>query len=216
MKAYTDANRTQAVASNTEVRLNQKIWVELDADGLDESLVALVMDSCWATPLKSANASRKHYLIENGWDRCPYSASVTFLTSLIRPPTFDLTLVSSCPNPEDQTVSVEANGKGTSNSFSFNMFQFTGSSAQVYLHCKLHLCNKQENTCVKVQLLWISLTSGCLTLTHYERQSSALTVIEMQTCLSFTSRRVLELGDADLSGPSLELLPSSAWLGLPR
>ncbi|XP_023201522.1 alpha-tectorin-like [Xiphophorus maculatus] len=120
MKAYTDANRTQAVASNTEVRLNQKIWVELDADGLDESLVAVVMDSCWATDQESANASRKYYLIENG-----------------------------CPNPEDQTVSVEAKGRGTSNSFSFNMFQFTGSSAQVYLHCKLQLCIKQENTCVK-------------------------------------------------------------------
>ncbi|XP_032438748.1 uncharacterized protein LOC116732578 [Xiphophorus hellerii] len=82
MNAYTDAHRTQAVASNTEVRLNQKIWVELDADGLDESLVAVVMDSCWATDQESASASRKHYLIENG-----------------------------CPNPDDQTVSVEANGR---------------------------------------------------------------------------------------------------------
>ncbi|XP_032438740.1 alpha-tectorin-like isoform X1 [Xiphophorus hellerii] len=120
MKAYTDAHRTKAVASNTKVRLNQKIWVELDANGLNESLVALVMDSCWATDKESANASRKHYLIKNG-----------------------------CPNPEDQTVSMEANGKGTSNSFSFNMFQFIGSSAEVYLHCKLQLCIKQENTCVK-------------------------------------------------------------------
>ncbi|PWA22190.1 hypothetical protein CCH79_00020901, partial [Gambusia affinis] len=120
MKSYTDADRTQAVTSNTEVHLNQRIWVELDADGLDENLVAMVTDSCWATDQEWPGASRKYYLIKNG-----------------------------CPNPEDQTVSVEGNGGGTSNSFSFNMFQFSGSSAQLYLHCKLQLCIKQENTCVK-------------------------------------------------------------------
>ncbi|KAM4713904.1 uncharacterized protein FYW61_019032 [Anableps anableps] len=38
MKAYADADRTQAVDPNAEVRLNQKIWVELDTDGLDENL----------------------------------------------------------------------------------------------------------------------------------------------------------------------------------
>ncbi|XP_047242798.1 alpha-tectorin-like isoform X2 [Girardinichthys multiradiatus] len=120
MKAYTDPGRTQAVYSNTEVRLNQKIWVELDTDGLDEKLVAVVTDSCWATDQASPTGGRKYYLIKNG-----------------------------CPNSEDQTVTVEGNGEGTSNYFSFNMFQFTGSSAELYLHCKLQLCVKQENSCVK-------------------------------------------------------------------
>ncbi|KAK5618351.1 hypothetical protein CRENBAI_019423 [Crenichthys baileyi] len=120
MKAYTDPSRTQAVDSNTEVRLNQKIWVELDTDGLDEKLVAVVTDSCWATDQASPTGGRKYYLIKNG-----------------------------CPNSEDQTVRVKGNGKGTSNYFSFNMFRFTGSSAELYLHCKLQLCVKQENSCVK-------------------------------------------------------------------
>lgn len=120
MKAYTDAGRTQAVESNTEVRLNQKVWVELDTEGLDQNLVAVVTDSCWATDQASPTASRRHYLIKNG-----------------------------CPNPEDQTVRVEGNGEGLSNYFSFNMFQFSGGSAELYLHCKLQLCVKQENSCVK-------------------------------------------------------------------
>ncbi|KAM4713899.1 alpha-tectorin-like [Anableps anableps] len=119
MKAYADADRTQAVDPNAEVRLNQKIWVELDTDGLDENMVAVVTDSCWATDQASPTASRRHYLIKDG-----------------------------CPNSEDRTVRVEGNGEGTSNYFSFNMFQFTGSSAEVYLHCKLQLCVKQDNICV--------------------------------------------------------------------
>ncbi|XP_076581664.1 alpha-tectorin-like [Chaetodon auriga] len=49
MKAYTDARHTEAVDSNTEVQLNQKIWVVLETDGLDDGLVALVTDSCWVT-----------------------------------------------------------------------------------------------------------------------------------------------------------------------
>ncbi|KAM4564261.1 uncharacterized protein V3H82_013317 [Fundulus diaphanus] len=119
MKTFTDAGRTQAVDLNTEVRLNQKIWVELDTDGLDEDLVAVVTDSCWATDRASPTAGRRYYLIKNG-----------------------------CPNSEDQTVKVEGNGEGSSNFFSFNMFQFTGSSAEVYLHCKLQLCVKQGNVCI--------------------------------------------------------------------
>ncbi|XP_035984818.1 uncharacterized protein LOC110367112 isoform X3 [Fundulus heteroclitus] len=119
MKAFMDAGRTQAVDLNTEVRLNQKIWVELDTEGLNEDLVAVVTDSCWATDRASPTAGRRYYLIKNG-----------------------------CPNSEDQTVKVEGNGEGTSNFFSFNMFQFSGSSAEVYLHCKLQLCVKQGNVCI--------------------------------------------------------------------
>lgn len=60
--------------------------------------------------------------------------------------------MSSCANPADQTVSVEGNGLGTSNYFSFNLFQFSGNSGDVYLHCNLQLCVKQENSCAPVRL----------------------------------------------------------------
>ncbi|XP_039865810.1 LOW QUALITY PROTEIN: pancreatic secretory granule membrane major glycoprotein GP2-like [Simochromis diagramma] len=116
MKAFTDAGRTQAVESSTEVQLNQKIWVELKTDGLDGDMVAVVTDSCWATDQPSPDSSPRYDLIING-----------------------------CANPADQTVQVEENGLGTSNYFSFNMFEFTGGSGEVFLHCKLHVCPKQNN-----------------------------------------------------------------------
>ncbi|XP_042283066.1 uncharacterized protein LOC121907522 [Thunnus maccoyii] len=117
MKAYTDADRTQAVESSTEIQLEQTIWVELKTDGLDDKLVAVVTDSCWATNEPSPSEILRYDLIIGG-----------------------------CSNPADQTVKVQANGLGTSNYFSFNMFQFSGKSGDVYLHCKLNLCVKKKNS----------------------------------------------------------------------
>uniref|UniRef100_A0A3P9DI84 Alpha-tectorin-like n=1 Tax=Maylandia zebra TaxID=106582 RepID=A0A3P9DI84_9CICH len=116
MCATTDVGHTQAVQSSTEVQLIQKIRVELKTDGLDGDVVVVVTDSCWATDQPSTNSTPRYDLIING-----------------------------CANPADQTVQVEDNGLGTSNYFSFSMFQFTGSSGEVYLHCELHLCPKQNN-----------------------------------------------------------------------
>ncbi|XP_041820712.1 uncharacterized protein LOC121626327 [Chelmon rostratus] len=115
MKAYTDAGRTQAVDSNTEVQLNQQIWVQLETDGLDDGLVALVTDSCWAADQAE---SLRYNLIVDG-----------------------------CANPDDQMVNVMGNGEGTSNCFSFNMFQFSRSSSEVSVHCKVNLCASLNQTC---------------------------------------------------------------------
>ncbi|KAG8012972.1 Alpha-tectorin [Nibea albiflora] len=111
-------SRTRLVESSTEITLNQKIWVQLETDGLGDGLVAVVTDACWATNQALTNGSLRHDLISNG-----------------------------CASRADQTVEVKGNGQGTSNYFSFNMFQFTGSSADVYLHCRLNLCVKQNNAC---------------------------------------------------------------------
>ncbi|XP_005752632.1 alpha-tectorin-like [Pundamilia nyererei] len=128
IKAYTDAGRTQVVQLNSEVRLNQRIWVELETNGLDGSMVTVVSDSCWATNQASPTSSPRHDLIING-ER-----------------------YSDCANPADLTVAVEENGLGTSTLFLFNMFRFTGGSGEVYLHCKLHLCPKEETSCIPVGL----------------------------------------------------------------
>ncbi|XP_015801547.3 uncharacterized protein [Nothobranchius furzeri] len=119
MKAYTDRRRTQLVNPQTDVLLNQKIWVELKADGLDADLFAVVTDFCWITSQQSPNSYPKHDLIKSG-----------------------------CPVRDDETVQVRGNGEGTSNYFSFNMVEFTGISGDVYLHCTLQLCIKQESNCV--------------------------------------------------------------------
>ncbi|XP_076581699.1 alpha-tectorin-like [Chaetodon auriga] len=118
MKAYTDSQLRQAVDSNTEVQLNQKIWMVVETDGLDDGLVALVTDSCWAT---NQAETLRYNLIKDG-----------------------------CAN--DQTVNVEGNGEGTSSHFSFNMFQFSRSSSDISLHCKVNLCANLNQTCVPVAL----------------------------------------------------------------
>ncbi len=66
MNAYTDSNRVYLVAPNTEIELNQKIWVELTTKGLEDSMVLLVTESCWATNLPESNATLKYYLITGG------------------------------------------------------------------------------------------------------------------------------------------------------
>ena len=66
MEAYTNPDRTQSIDSNTEIQLNEKLWVELEAYGLDENIVALVTDSCWATNQPSPNGSLRYNLLING------------------------------------------------------------------------------------------------------------------------------------------------------
>ncbi|XP_068590227.1 uncharacterized protein [Cebidichthys violaceus] len=118
MKAYTNADRMNAILPSNNIELDQKIWVELKTDGLDEKMVHVVTDSCWATDQPSPSGSLRYDLIIKG-----------------------------CPNPADQTVKVEGNGLGTSNYFSFNTFQFFSKTGEVYLHCRLEMCVKQNNAC---------------------------------------------------------------------
>ncbi|XP_041662294.1 alpha-tectorin-like [Cheilinus undulatus] len=119
MKAYTDPARLGAIDSNTDLSLNERIWVELKTEGLDETLVHVVTDSCWATDQPSPAGNLKYDLVIKG-----------------------------CPNPADETVRVENNGMGTDSVFSFNTFQFTAKNSDVYLHCKVQLCVKQGHDCV--------------------------------------------------------------------
>uniref|UniRef100_A0A3B3IN35 ZP domain-containing protein n=1 Tax=Oryzias latipes TaxID=8090 RepID=A0A3B3IN35_ORYLA len=119
MKAYSDAAQTQLLGPNSDVRLNQKIWIVLETNGLDEEVVSVVTDSCWATSGNSPSSSPRYDLITDG-----------------------------CANAADGTVQVMGNGQGTSNSFSFNMFEFSGKEpSEVYLHCQLQLCVNKNNIC---------------------------------------------------------------------
>uniref|UniRef100_A0A3P9I7X7 ZP domain-containing protein n=1 Tax=Oryzias latipes TaxID=8090 RepID=A0A3P9I7X7_ORYLA len=127
MKAYSDAAQTQLLGPNSDVRLNQKIWIVLETNGLDEEVVSVVTDSCWATSGNSSSSSPRYDLITDG---C-----------------FFLVCYQLC-KAADGTVQVMGNGQGTSNSFSFNMFEFSGKEpSEVYLHCQLQLCVRENNSC---------------------------------------------------------------------
>ncbi|XP_054642186.1 uncharacterized protein LOC129187243 [Dunckerocampus dactyliophorus] len=92
MTAYTDADHRHAVTSDTEIQMNQTVFVELKVYDLLDNLVNLMFN-------------------------------------------------------DDHLVKVQVNGEGTSSYFSFNMFHFSGRGHGIYLHCKLHLCAKQNVTC---------------------------------------------------------------------
>ncbi|XP_013881857.1 alpha-tectorin-like [Austrofundulus limnaeus] len=122
MTPYIDEKCSKAVATETDVKLNQKVWVELKTYGLDEGTIAVVTDSCWATSEPNSDSTPRHDLIIDG-----------------------------CANPADGTVDMKRNGEGTSTFFSFNMFEFTKHPDNVYLHCQLQLCLKKRNSCVPVR-----------------------------------------------------------------
>ncbi|XP_054642279.1 uncharacterized protein LOC129187269 [Dunckerocampus dactyliophorus] len=122
MTAYTNPGRTRPVQSSTGVLLNEKIWVEVKAYGLEGNAISVVTESCWATDQLSSNGSVRYDLITAG-----------------------------CPNPADSTIHMEGNGQGTSNYFSFNMFKFLGSEiSEIFLHCRVDLCVQQGNSCIQV------------------------------------------------------------------
>ncbi|XP_056287237.1 uncharacterized protein LOC130204496 [Pseudoliparis swirei] len=116
MSAYTDANFNFMIDQDTDIELNQKVWVEIKTEDLDENTVAVVTDSCWLTTDVDPTSSPSHYLVVGG-----------------------------CPNPDDLTVEMEGNGLGLSNSFCFRMFQYTTGNAgnsELYLHCQVVLFPK--------------------------------------------------------------------------
>ncbi|KAM7380973.1 hypothetical protein PAMP_004236 [Pampus punctatissimus] len=76
MAAYTNAKRTKSTDSNTEIQLKQTIWMKLEATGLDENLIHLVIDSCMATD--GSDNSKTHNLITNG---CSSDSTVTIETN---------------------------------------------------------------------------------------------------------------------------------------
>ncbi|XP_061571875.1 uncharacterized protein LOC133425185 [Cololabis saira] len=117
MNTYTDSGLTELIKPDSEIELNQKVWVGVETEGLDSDALAIVIDSCWATGERATNASVKYDLIRNGCQ-------------------------------DDDTVELANNGVGTSNHFSFKMFQFSGND-EVFLHCEVKLCVLQESSCAK-------------------------------------------------------------------
>lgn len=66
MRGYTDPELSSPVESGTGIQLDDRIWVKLKAEGLDENLVHLVTQSCWATNQPSPSGLLKYDLVING------------------------------------------------------------------------------------------------------------------------------------------------------
>ncbi|XP_037836867.1 alpha-tectorin [Kryptolebias marmoratus] len=118
MIPYQDADFLFPLTNCTiELKLDQRLYVEIRTEGLDQNHISTVLDSCWATP--DDNASN--------------------------PVRWDL-IISKCPNPADDTVEIIQNGVSTVTRFSFRMFTFRNSE-EIHLHCSIRLCLLANNNC---------------------------------------------------------------------
>uniref|UniRef100_A0AAV2JZY0 ZP domain-containing protein n=1 Tax=Knipowitschia caucasica TaxID=637954 RepID=A0AAV2JZY0_KNICA len=70
LSCHIEQPDTQSVGSGSktdmEIEVDQRLYLELAADGLDEKLLSLVLDSCWATPEPSPKSSLKYGIVEEG------------------------------------------------------------------------------------------------------------------------------------------------------
>nr|ADQ08558.1 larval glycoprotein [Galaxias macronasus] len=118
--AFLDSQFTKAINSTTDLLLNDNIYVNLVATGLEQAGIVVVVESCWATPGNNSGNSVRWDLIKNG-----------------------------CPNKKDDSVVIQKNGNSSESSFSFKMFKFTGSAEQlVFVHCQVNLCVTASNACL--------------------------------------------------------------------
>ena len=66
MKAYGDRARTILIDPNSELLLNEPIYMELKAEELDENMVSLLTKSCWVTGSAAPGSTPRYDLIMNG------------------------------------------------------------------------------------------------------------------------------------------------------
>ncbi|XP_073800024.1 pancreatic secretory granule membrane major glycoprotein GP2-like isoform X1 [Danio rerio] len=118
MIPYQDDEFTQPFNGSVDAELDQEMHVEVRVEGVDSRQFALVMDTCWATPVNDPDSSLR-------WDL----------------------IAHECPNPADETVDLLQNGVSMSSRFSFRMFVFNANSSRLYLHCAVHLCLLSSNHC---------------------------------------------------------------------
>ncbi|XP_067219929.1 uncharacterized protein [Chanodichthys erythropterus] len=118
MIPYQDDEFTQPFTGAVDAELDQEMHVEVRVEGVNSRHFALVIDTCWATPVNDPNYDLR-------WDL----------------------VIQECPNPDDDTVQLQQNGVSTSSRFSFSLFIFTANSTKLYLHCAVHLCLLSSNRC---------------------------------------------------------------------
>uniref|UniRef100_A0AAR2JUD2 ZP domain-containing protein n=1 Tax=Pygocentrus nattereri TaxID=42514 RepID=A0AAR2JUD2_PYGNA len=124
MIPYEDAAFSHPYNGTVDIVMDQKIYVEVNVQGVDSRQISTVIDSCWATPVNDRN-----YAVR--WDL----------------------IINKCPNPNDISMEVLQNGVSTTARFSLKMFAFRRENSRVYLHCAIHLCLLRDNNCAVVSVL---------------------------------------------------------------
>lgn len=59
----------------------------------------------------------------------------------------NLNFISRCAASSDDSVVILENGQGNNARFKFNMFKWRSKTSYIYMHCEVHLCDKEKETC---------------------------------------------------------------------
>ncbi|KAM9837942.1 alpha-tectorin-like [Aulostomus maculatus] len=118
MMSYQDSGFNSPLTSISRgMALDQRLYIKVWTEGVDEPGSLTVLDSCWATPVNIANHPLRRELISEG-----------------------------CANPKDGSVEMIQNGISTTARFSFRLLTFPKYSS-IYLHCSVHHCLSSHNNC---------------------------------------------------------------------
>ena len=58
-----------------------------------------------------------------------------------------ITFFFRCAASSDDSVVILENGQGNNARFKFNMFKWRSKTSYIYMHCEVHLCDKEKETC---------------------------------------------------------------------
>lgn len=122
MKVYQDEQFTpqSEVTERTPIKLNTPVYVSLDLDRPFEwPQIVLSLRSCFATDSpQSADLSDNYH-----------------------------SLISGMCAANDESVVILENGQGNNARFKFNMFKWRSKTSYIYMHCEVHLCDKDKEVC---------------------------------------------------------------------
>uniref|UniRef100_A0A3B5A6M4 Uromodulin-like n=1 Tax=Stegastes partitus TaxID=144197 RepID=A0A3B5A6M4_9TELE len=123
MVLYKDDTYTKAYTSAPTIELRDKVFVEVTMTE-PAGFFLLRVNECWATQFAEPNSTdgSVHTLILNG---CVSDPTVSFL---------NVTEGQSGRNGDSSTVR-----------YSFDMFRFTASPHDLYLHCTVQLCEPDDH-----------------------------------------------------------------------
>ncbi|XP_067359025.1 zona pellucida glycoprotein d isoform X2 [Channa argus] len=154
MMLYTDHTFTKAFSSAPTIELSDKVYVEVTVREHGD-IFLLRVNECWATQTSQPNSTQGsvHTLLLNGFDH-PNDLTDHFSSGFTHcqdPPLLLLPIsLFRCVN--DQTVyflngsdgQSGRNGEGSTVRYSFDMFRFTADPPELYLHCTVQLCDRED------------------------------------------------------------------------
>uniref|UniRef100_A0AAV2JWJ7 Uncharacterized protein n=1 Tax=Knipowitschia caucasica TaxID=637954 RepID=A0AAV2JWJ7_KNICA len=66
MTAFSDEGLSSPLTNESNLHLDDMLWIQTKVSEVDEQLISLVIEECWATKENNATAAQKYSLVKNG------------------------------------------------------------------------------------------------------------------------------------------------------